>query len=133
MTESERKAKLAEMTGGLKCRCPGFETMSRVQCKTEAGIRYCYFACERSDQPKVEFRHPVGEGNLCRCSLGTKIDPISIRFIEDEEATWGFAKCLQLQSQTAIESPTPKKSMLSIWPVAVGLGALIWYTTTKGK
>lgn len=133
MNENERKAQLAEMTGCLQCRCPGFQVMTRVECKGINGIRYCYFACQDPDNPEVETRHPVGEALGCRCSLGRKVDMASVRFFEDAEANWGFMRCLKIGGLEApLEDRKPKTNAAAVWPIAIGVGALLWFVTSKG-
>lgn len=136
MNENERKAQLEEITGGLKCRCPGFQVMTRVECRGFNGVKYCYFACQDPNNPGVETRHPVGEEQTCRCALGRKVDPASVRFFENDEALWGFTRCLKLQTEGLQEKVTdprkPKTNAAAVWPVAIGIGALLWFVTSKG-
>lgn len=136
MNEQERKAQLEEMTGCLKCRCPGFQVMARVECRGFNGVRYCYFACQDPTNPEVETRHPVGEEQTCRCSLGRKVDTASVRFFENDEATWGFMRCLKIPAgslQEQVPDPRkPKANAASFWPVAIGIGGLLWFVTSKG-
>ena len=134
MNEQERKAQLADMTGCLKCRCPGFQEMTRVECRGFNGVRYCYFACQDPNSPDVETRHPVGEGLNCRCAIGRKVDTASVRFFENEEATWGFTRCLEIPAGGLQDPnpPKPKASAVAVWPVAIGIGALLWFVTSKG-
>lgn len=132
----ERKKQLAEMTGCLRCRCPGFQVMTRVECRGFDGVRFCYFACQDPEDPSVETRHAVGEAINCRCALGYKLDTASVRSFENEEAPWGFARCLKIPSG-GLPSPDnlerPKQSTAMVWPVAIGLGALLWFATTQGR
>lgn len=127
MTDAARREELAELTGGLRCRCPGFSEMIRVECRGINGVRYCYFACTDPGNPQGEIRHPVGEEGLCRCSLGDRADTVSTRFFEDEEAVWGFSRCLALLPEPPAV-PRPKQGT-SFWPVAILLGGLLAYTT----
>jgi hypothetical protein len=134
MIEEARKAQLTDLTGGLRCRCPGNEELIRVQCRGFNGVRYCYFACSAPGS-SVETRHPVGVHPLCRCSLGTEKDPDIHRTIEFDGDVWGFSACAALpQNVTQVEVPPPASPKgASLWPVAIGLGALFWYVTARGK
>ena len=135
MSEQDRKAELARMTGGLRCRCPGFQKMTRVECRGFEGVRFCYFACEDPQNPGVETLHPVGGSPNCRCSLGTKKDPASTRFFENEEAPWGFSRCLKIQpgGLPEVVPARERPASTSAWPVAIGIGALLWFVTTQGR
>lgn len=126
MTDLARREELAELTGGLRCRCPGFSEMTRVECKGINGVRYCYYTCSDPKNPEEEVRHPVGEPGLCRCSLGYRLDTASARFFEDDEAVWGFSRCLETPQ---VLPPKTKKSAPSFWPAALLVGGLLAYTT----
>lgn len=125
MTDLARREELTQLTGGLRCRCPGFSEMTRVECQGINGVRYCYFVCSDPENPEEEIRHPVGESGLCRCSLGDRLDTASTRFYEDDEAVWGFSRCLDVPEPQVRK---PKKPP-SFWPVALLLGGLLAYTT----
>jgi|SRR5690606_16860715 len=130
-SDQVRKDQLTSMTNGLRCRCPGFQNMVRVDCRGVQGIRYCNFTCE--DDAGAQTIYPVGDPSLCRCKLGTTLDPVATRAYELEGLPWGYSKCLSVENATGVQAPDkPKKikeSTASFWPVAVGLGALLWYTT----
>lgn len=146
VSEQTRKEKLTEMTGGLKCRCPGFQVMHRLQTKGFGGVRYGYFACsdEGSD---LETRYPIGYPGLCRCGLGSKQNKISVRYTTDEEATWGFAECT---ATGAGQSPVPPPVLaqqtqeqeewaraggganLLLWGAVIGITAFVFTRTVRG-
>jgi len=134
MNEQARKDQLKDLTGGLRCRCPGKEVLTRVQCRGFNGVRYCYFACQ-VEGSLVERRYPVGEHPLCRCSIGTQPDPDLQRTIEHDGDVWGFSACVALPQGIEVLEPEPEpeltKRAAPLWPVAIGLGALLWYATTR--
>lgn len=139
LTEQQRKNEIQKQTGGLKCRCPGYQTMTQAECKGIDGIKYCTFTCE--DEQGNQTVYPWGDPELCKCTLGTVLDPIVTRTLDDGQVVWGYARC----SETIPSSfPGPggklerlildKKQTISIvfpWVVAIGAGALIWYATKK--
>ena len=147
LSEQERKDKLAEMTGGLKCRCPGYLQMNRVQFKGFDGIRYGYFACSEPGST-TETRYPIGYPGLCRCGLGAKANKVSTRYRTDDEATWGFSSCtttaagqstvpapvLAQQTQDEEEWAKPAGGVnLLLWGAVIGVTALVFTSTVRGK
>lgn len=129
LSEQERKDKLAEMTGGLKCRCPGFLRMHRVQFRGFGGVRYGYFACGEPGGD-TELRFPIGYPGLCRCGLGSQFNKVSASYHTDEEATWGFANCAPTaagQSQVPPPVVAQQKQDLEEWAQpGVGANLLLW-------
>lgn len=131
LSEQQRKDKLTEMTGGLKCRCPGFEKMVHVECKGIDGIKYCKFACENSEGQWTEY--PVGDSGLCACKLGTTIDPITARTVTQDGAEWGYATCNEaVEGQGLKPEVVNRNQSVPVWLpwVAVaGFAGLVWYVT----
>lgn len=133
LTEQQRKNEIQKKTGGLKCRCPGYQKMTQAECKGIDGIKYCTFTCE--DDQGNQTVYPWGDPNLCKCTLGTVLDPIVTRTFDDGEFVWGYARCGDVVPGNAADMlVTGKKQSIPIalpWMVAIGAGALIWYATKK--
>lgn len=132
LTEQQRKNEIQKKTGGLKCRCPGYQKMTQAECKGIDGIKYCTFTCE--DDQGNQTIYPWGDPNLCKCTLGTVLDPIVTRTFDDGELVWGYARCGQVVPGKSDTIPQGKKQSIPIalpWMVAIGAGALIWYATKK--
>lgn len=133
LTEEQRKEEIQKKTGGLKCRCPGYQKMIQAECKGIDGIKYCTFTCE--DDQGNQTIYPWGDPYLCKCTLGTTLDPIVTRTLDDGEIVWGYAKCGDVTPGSPIEKfVREKKQTISIvapWVFAIGAGALIWYATKK--
>lgn len=133
MSEAERKELLFGMTGGLRCRCPGFTRMVQVRCKGVDGLRMCLFACEHPDGLVTEF--PVGEPGLCRCALGMKAeaDP---SFHEDEEGVWGMQTCMEARPPTPEDLVKERErrsqrtvQMLSLMAGSTVIAGMLWAVT----
>lgn len=135
LTEQQRKNEIQKQTGGLKCRCPGYQTMTQAECKGINGIKYCTFTCE--DEQGNQTVYPWGDPALCKCTLGKVLDPIVTRTLEDGQVVWGYARCGEIvpgASPGKLEKFPDRKQTISIvfpWVVAIGAGALIWYATKK--
>jgi len=130
MTEQQRKDQLTELTGGLRCRCPGFDEMVEVECKGIYGVKYCKFTCKDAEGNLTEY--PVGQDWLCQCKLGKKIDPISIRTIEEDGSDWGYARCLDVSEGQDVA----KESKISVgtwlpWVAAAGVSVGLWFVLKK--
>jgi hypothetical protein len=133
LTEQQRKNEIQKITSGLKCRCPGFQTMTHAECRGIDGIKYCTFTCE--DAQGNETLYPWGDPSLCKCTLGTSLDPIVTRTLDDGQVVWGYARCNQLaEGMDTSPFPSDKKQAVSVvlpWVVAISAGALLWYATKK--
>lgn len=132
MNEQQRKDQLTDLTGGLRCRCPGNEELVRVECRHFNGVRHCYFACAAKGST-FETRYPVGVQGLCRCSLGTQVDPDLFRSIQHGGDLWGFGACKAVAASEQVEVPQEEgpKPFRSAWPAAIAVGALFWYVFNK--
>lgn len=131
LTQQQRKDQLTEMTGGLRCRCPGFGELVQVNCRGINGIRYCKFTCQ--DPSSGEFsEYPVGHGGLCQCKLGTRINPISTRSVMFEGTEWGYAECdTSLEGQGTKPVDQGKKQDIPVWlpwAAAAGIATFLWFT-----
>lgn len=133
LTEQQRKNEIQTKTGGLKCRCPGFQKMTEAECKGIDGIKYCTFTCE--DEQGNQSVYPWGDPSLCKCTLGTTLDPIVTRTIDDGQFVWGYARCNDTSGGVLPEKiGLDKKQTVSVvlpWVFAIGAGALLWYATKK--
>lgn len=132
LTEQQRKDEIQKQTGGLKCRCPGFQKMVQAECKGIDGIKYCTFTCEDSQGNQTVY--PWGDPSLCKCTLGTVLDPILTRTLDDGQVVWGYARCGQSYPSSDKSLKDSRKQTISIvlpWMFAIGAGALIWYATKK--
>lgn len=134
LTEQQRKNEIQKQTGGLKCRCPGFQEMVQAECKGVDGIKYCTFTCE--DDQGNQTVYPWGDPELCKCTLGTALDPIVTRTLDDGQVVWGYARCGEvvpgeLPKEIVLEQRKQSVSIMLPWMFAIGAGALIWYATKK--
>lgn len=134
LTEQQRKNEIQNQTGGLKCRCPGFEKMVQAECKGVDGIKYCTFTCE--DTQGNQTVYPWGDPAMCKCTLGTVLDPIVTRTLDDGQVVWGYARCGEvipgeIPKEVVLEQRKQSVSIMLPWMFAIGAGALIWYATKK--
>lgn len=136
-TEQERKEFITKVTGGLKCRCPGFQEMHRIEFKPFNGVRYGYFACSDPGST-TETRYPVGYPMLCRCGLGTRPSYVAARYHEEGNTMWGMATCSDIPpqhsqvpestiAQKEADDEAWRKQSAPLWPWLIGAGALYWY------
>src|SRR5690606_11358973 len=132
LTEQQRKNEIQKQTGGLKCRCPGYQTMTQAECKGIDGIKYCTFTCQ--DEHGNQTVYPWGDPNLCKCTLGTVLDPIVTRILDDGEVGWEYARWgegVRGPSDKFVQGRKQSISIVFPWVVAIGAGVLIWYATKK--
>lgn len=120
MSEEARKTRIAEMTAGLRCRCPGFSTLTQVQCKGVGGQKLCFFECKTPEGLFQSF--PVGAPGLCRCQLGTRsVEDSLVVHTDPDGLEWGHAQCVDTGEslQDFVTDAAKRRRTEQMW----GLGA----------